>query len=378
MRRLLSIAHSYVVAANRRLAGEMARAGRAQWEVVAAAPALYAGDFGDIALESIPGEGCEVVAIPMRRAPMPHLARYGTALRGLLHQQWDVVHCWEEPYVAAAAQVARWTPGKAKFFFATFQNIRKRYPPPLSLFERSVLRRADGWIAFGRTVHETHARRRRYAALPSRVIPPGVDTALFRPDAARRQRVRERIRWNDADPVVGYVGRFVPHKGVETILDALTGVAAPWRALFVGGGPGQRSLESFAAAHVGRVHVVTGVRHDEVAEWLNAIDVLCVPSRTGKRWREQFGRVLIEAMASGVPVLASDSGEIPYVVGGAGQLLPERDVAAWASAIQRACTDAGWRREVAARGLARARAQFDWSVVAARHLRFFDEVLAKR
>ena len=63
---------------------------------------------------------------------------------------------------------------------------------------------------------------------------------------------------------------------------------------------------------------MTGVAHDDVPEYLNAMDLLCAPSQTTARWREQFGRMLIEAMACGVPVVASRSGEIPYVVGDAG------------------------------------------------------------
>ena len=74
--------------------------------------------------------------------------------------------------------------------------------------------------------------------------------------------------------------------------------------------------------------MLTDVGHDDVPEHLNAMDVMCAPSQTTARWREQFGRMLIEAMACGVPVLASRSGEIPHVVGDAGLLVDERDVAA--------------------------------------------------
>ncbi len=79
-------------------------------------------------------------------------------------------------------------------------------------------------------------------------------------------------------------------------------------------------------AHPGRVRVLTGVAHDDVPEHLNAMDLLCAPSQTTTRWREQFGRMLIEAMACGVPVVASRSGEIPHVVGDAGLVVDEADV----------------------------------------------------
>ena len=65
------------------------------------------------------------------------------------------MHCWEEPFVLAAAQIARAVPDRTAFVVSSFQNLDKRYPWPLSAFERRVLRRANGWIAFGETVHDT-------------------------------------------------------------------------------------------------------------------------------------------------------------------------------------------------------------------------------
>ena len=85
---------------------------------------------------------------------------YERRLRTLLAGPWDVVHIWEEPYVAACAQVASAAPARARVVPATFQNIVKSYPPPLGYFERSVMRRAAGWIAFGETVHEAQAAKR--------------------------------------------------------------------------------------------------------------------------------------------------------------------------------------------------------------------------
>jgi len=86
--------------------------------------------------------------------------------------------------------------------------------------------------------------------------------------------------------------------------------------------------------------------------------------------------MLIEAMASGVPVVASDSGEVPHVVQDAGLLIAEDDVAKWTEAIDRMVGDPAARCGLASRGLARAGAEFAWPIVARRHLDFFDEVLS--
>jgi glycosyltransferase involved in cell wall biosynthesis len=298
---------------------------------------------------------------------------YG-GLRRLMAERWDVVHCWEEPYVAAGAQIARAAPPRARFVFATFQNLAKTYPPPFSWIERSVVDRANGWIAFGHTVHDTLRARTGYTTVPSRIIPPGVDTRAFAPDSGARTRIRAGWGWDDGVPVVGFVGRFVKQKGCALLVEALSRLTVPWRAVFVGGGPEQAALESFAEAHPGRVRIATDVSHDRVPEYLNAMDVLCAPSQTTPRWREQFGRMLIEAMSCGVPVIASRSGEIPYVVQDAGVILPEDDAASWTDALQSVLTSDVRRRTLAARGVARARTEFDWPVVARRHLEFFEEI----
>ena len=115
-----------------------------------------------------------------------------------------------------------------------------------------MLDRANGWIAFGRTTHDAQVERLpRYRSLPSRVIPPGVDTVAFAPSMAMRDAARHTLGWNDDVPVVGYLGRFVPEKGIETLLSALSEVSVPWRALFVGDGPQRERIEQFAATRTG-------------------------------------------------------------------------------------------------------------------------------
>src|SRR5207245_3085384 len=114
-------------------------------------------------------------------------------------------------------------------------------------------------------------------------------------------------------------------------------------------GPLKADIQAWSRQYGDRVRIHPAVSHDEVPAWLNAMDVLCAPSLTTPRWREQFGRMLIEAFACGVPVIASDSGEIPYVVGDAGLIVAERDAAAWTRAIQRLFADSSLRDGLSAR-----------------------------
>ena len=158
-------------------------------------------------------------------------------------------------------------------------------------------------------------------------------------------------------------------------MEALERARPPWRALFVGGGPMADELSAFGAAHPGRVRVLTDIAHGGVPEHLNAMDLICAPSQTTARWREQFGRMLIEAMACGVPVVASRSGEIPHVVGDAGLIVDEADVASWTAAIERLLGDPAARRDLSVRGIARAHDKYAWAVVARAHLEFFEELM---
>lgn len=374
-RRLLTIGHSYVVTGNRRLAHEMGVQGRGRWEVVAIAPEQFRGDLGPLHAQAIDGEALQLRTLPMRLGRSVHLMRYA-GLRAAMAGRWDAIHAWEEPYIAAGAQIADAAPVSAKLVFSTFQNIAKDYPWPLSWFERQSMGRADAWIAFGELVQATLASRPAYAGKPSRVISPGVDASLFCPDASAKSDIRRELGWTDAAMVVGFLGRFEPQKGVALLCSALERLALPWHALFVGGGSLEPFLRAFESRHPSRVRVVTGVAHGEVPRWINAMSLLCAPSQTTPAWKEQFGRMLVEAMACGVPVIGSDSGEIPFVIGDAGVILPEGEVGAWSAAIERLLNDPDARRDYAGRGRSRVSERFTWAVVARAHLGWFEEVLA--
>jgi glycosyltransferase involved in cell wall biosynthesis len=371
-RRLLAIGHSYCVELNRRLPQEIARAGG--WDVTVVAPDRFRGDFEWYTTTAAAGEPCRVVPVPIRFGGRVHTMVYGAPLRALLQEAWDAVHCWEEPYVASALQVARALRPGTPLVFATFQNIHKRYPPPFNWIERAARTRANGIIAFGHTTRDVLDARGWQQ--PARTIPPGVDLQQFAPDDALRRQTRAALGWDDGIPVVGFVGRFVPEKGLRMLADVLSALTRPWRALFIGSGPLAADLRSWSAPYGDRVRIESGVAHDRVPAFLNAMDVLCAPSQTTSTWREQFGRMLIEAFACGVPVVASDSGEIPHVVGDAGVVIGERGERAWVATLDGLLGDAARRCELRTRGRRRAEALYAWPVVARQHLTFLEELAA--
>jgi glycosyltransferase involved in cell wall biosynthesis len=372
-RRLLTVGHSYVIGLNRRIAHEMARAGSG-WDVTCVAPRSYRADLRHEHFVALADEPCRSLSVPAYATRFVHVFSYSSELKSLLRAGWDAVYAWEEPYVLAGFEIARWTPESTIFTFLTLQNIRKSYPPPFRWFERATLERADGWFYCGHSVHRAQRDKHGYAERPSRFGPLGVDVELFRPDPEAGRRARASLGWSESGaPVVGFAGRFVAEKGLGVLMRALDAAREPWRALFLGGGPLEAELRRWGATKGDRVRVAT-IAHDAVPAYFNALDLLCAPSETAPHWAEQFGRVLVEAFACRVPVIGSDSGEIPHVVSDAGLVVPERNVRAWTSAIDELLGDVRRRRELGEQGLARARTDYAWRVVARRYLDFLDEL----
>lgn len=373
--KLLSIGHSYVVTLNRRLVNEIARIGQGKWEVTAVAPSFMYGDLRPMQLEADPKEICRLEAVPVYLSKRIHLMSYGWRLKQILQQGWDLVHCWEEPYILAGGQVAWWTPSETPLVYRTAQSHSKQYPPPFNWLEQYAMSRAAGWICSGQLVAETLKPRPGYS-LPMRLIPLGVDINHFSPAPDAGLKIRRSLGWDEQGaPVIGYLGRLVPDKGLDLLMRVLDRLQTPWRALFVGTGPMEATIQTWANRHPDRVRICTTVKHDDVPQYLNAMDVLCAPSQTMPHWKEQFGRMLVEAFACCVPVIGSDSGEIPYVIQDAGVVVGEKDEQGWVEALSDLLESPCQRAELGAQGLRRAHSVYAWPVIAKQYLEFFTELL---
>lgn len=371
--RLLTVGHSYVVALNRRLPHEIARVAGGRWEVTAVAPRFVRAELRDIALEVRTDESCQLEPVGMYATKHVHVMAFGFRLREILRRGWDMVHIYQEPYIFAGWQAAYWTPDHTPFVFFTAQNLAKEYPPPFSWMEGYCLGRCAGWIGCGETVVDTLVKK-DYGRKPHRRIGFGIDVEVFCPDKERRQYTRQQLGWDESVPVVSFLGRLIPEKGLDLLTSALGQLHSPWRALFIGSGPMQRNLEEWSKKYPGRVHIA-GVTHDEVPAYLNAADILCAPSQTMANWREQFGRMIIEGFASGLAVVGSDSGEIPHVIGDAGIVVGEKDQSAWVRTLERLIEDKSLRTDLSGRGRVRAEEQFAWPIIARQHLEFFEQLV---
>ncbi len=355
--RILTIGHSYCVALNRAIVREVAT--DPDFEVTVASPSFFQGDLRPIVMEpEPPGSPLRLVPLKTRFSGHIHIFSYeGAKLKALLGgDEFDVVHAWEEPYVYAGYQIAKALKNSpARFCFRTAQSYVKHYPPPFSYFERVMLARAQGWIAGASLVYQAMLDR-GFPKDIGRVLNLAVDLNQFQPlPPAIRAEVLGELGLKP--PVIGFVGRLTRAKGLEVLMQAMerVGGSRPWSLLLLGSGDYQDKVQHWAARNgwSDRVKVLLA-KHSEVPRYLGCMDLLVAPSQTMKNWREQFGRMLIEAFASGVPVIGSDSGEIPFVIGDAGRVVAESDVAGWAQAIQRLLESPEERDELKRRGLARA------------------------
>jgi glycosyltransferase involved in cell wall biosynthesis len=374
--RLLVIGHSLVIALNRSTWRELAT--DPSFDVTVAAPQFFQGDLRPVNIEPEP-QGSRLTLVPLDASwtGRIHIFRYRhRQLRQLMRQgEFDVVHAWEEPYVYAGYQIARsLRDSPSRFVFRTAQNLVKNYPPPFGYFEKQTVGRAQAWIAGGNLVFDAMVRR-GYPKDKGKVLTLSVDTAAFRP-LSDDERNHARKEMGLQAPVIGFLGRFSQEKGVDVLMQAIELLPRhqPWSLLLLGSGPYKSKIEDWATARgwSGRVHVKL-VKHEDAPRFVPLMDVLVAPSQTTKHWREQFGRMIVEAFASGVAVIGSDSGEIPFVIGDAGCVVKEDDPAAWANAILELLQNAETRHTLSQRGLQRA-GKYSSSTVAAQFAEFYSRL----
>ncbi|MDA8311248.1 MAG: glycosyltransferase family 4 protein [Actinomycetota bacterium] len=224
---------------------------------------------------------------------------------------------------------------------------------------RRNLRRTSGFVSWN-SEGVTWARRRGLPPPSPAIVLCAELPRLDHFNHPERRRAAGRERWGfDQEFVFGYVGRLVSEKGLDWLLDSWRAANLPdhARLVFVGGGPMEAAIR-FAAAADARIRLIGPVPLGQVPTVMASLDALILPSLTTRDWREQYGRVITEAMASGVPVIASDSGAIPEVVGDAGIIVGERSTAELAAELRRVSLDQALHRSLAAAGVARAQTTF--------------------
>jgi glycosyltransferase involved in cell wall biosynthesis len=323
---------------------------------VVSPPYWRADDGGKQQIEAADERTWRLVVAPMWLNGQFHLHAYPTLGRIVRQAAPDIVHIDEEPYNLATFQAMRIARrAGARTLFVTWQNLYRRYPEPFAWMERYNYRHADYALAANQDAAEV-LRRKGYRG-PAAVFPQfGADVDFFVP------RPREPGR----PPSIGYVGRLKVDKGVDCLIRAFAPLARRAQLEIIGRGPAEPELRSLAESlGIGeRVRFLGTMSSAKLARAMAALDILVLPSRTLPNWAEQFGRVLVEAMACEVAVVGSSSGEIPNVIGDAGLVFPEDDVDALRVCLVRLLDDPAACRELARRGRERVLARYTQERVA--------------
>ncbi len=221
-----------------------------------------------------------------------------------------------------------------------------------------------------------------FPAARSHVIPYGVDTVGFSPDGGRRTLWRGRLGIPAAAPVLLGVGRMAAKKGFGYLAEALPELLAELPALHVvlaGGGDLLAQLAAATAAWRERVHLPGPVAHDALPDLYRAADLFVLPAIHDASGNvDGLPNVILEAMASGLPVVASRISGIPLAVehGATGLLVPEKDPGALRAALLQLLADPASARRMGEAGRRKTEAQLTWDAVADRHRAAYRMALA--
>ena len=323
-------------------------------------------------------EATEDDLFPVRKA-RPHFSRHiqlfvydpRPIVRALRQLKPDVIDLNAEPYSVQCAEVLtlrNWLAPRVPVVLGVCQNIFHRYPPPFNWFERRALHQASAAYGCSETVRELLIAKGFSKIV--RVIPFGVNLDEYTP--------RRPHRADGESLTIAFVGRMLPAKGLSVLAQALAKVRnGNWKLLVIGDG---EEREPFAQKLselnlIDRAQFMGAVKYDQMPQLFQQMDLLVLPTQTTKRVREQFGRVIVEAMASGVPVIGSTCGAIPEVIGDAGLVVPEGDAGALAGAIERLLADENLRQQFARAGRQRVERHYSWEEVAGQMYELFRDVL---
>ena len=273
---------------------------------------------------------------------------------------------------------------RAKNVFFTWWNLPYKNKFPISLLEKYNLSNTHGLISGnqdGVNILRNRGYQNRAIVLPQL----GVDETLFAP--RQQPELAQKLDLDRDKFTIGFVGRFVAEKGILTLIKSLANLQdLSWQLLLLGRGELKTQIEQ-TASEIGikeRLTIVESVPHNEVPRYINLMDTLVLPSETTNKfktltatgWKEQFGHVLIEAMASEVTVIGSDSGEIPNVINDAGLIFPEGDRETLSHCLRQLIEKPHLNRELAAKGYQRAIAKYTNQALAKEQLNFYQELVS--
>jgi L-malate glycosyltransferase len=380
--RLLVVGPTYAIATNRRKLWALAE----NFEVTCATSQLKGGTvFGRPAEDFEEPDLAEPIEL-QRFSAMPSRRRntriiYLGLAKLFRANHFDYILVDNEPWGLIKWQawfLARLFQPKAVFGEFSWENVeRPGFKGVLLSLSYRLSGLADDYVVCGnRACHQVFLK---YGAgkRPTLVAPQsGVDTALYRPaSAAERLELRRARDIPINGLIVGYCGRLVPEKGLLELCEAVHSLRDQYSELhlvLLGDGPCREQL--LAADNDSGIHLFPPQPHFEVPNFLRSLDVFVLPSKPlrndGRVWEEQFGHVLIEAMACRVATIGSDSGAIPEVLGDSRAIFSHSNTAGLIDLLRKLLEDENFRSDLAEHQYRRVHQLFSHQAVARRYADF--------
>lgn len=300
----------------------------------------------------------------------PHRVLYGSFTFSMTRFKPDIIHAEDEPDSLAALQVLlAWKlfSPKAKLILHTWQNVNRKKRPLVQWVTNTSLK-ASTAILCSNIEGVTILGDMGFKGIVDIVPPEGVDIEWFKPPQLRQKNEKFSLL---------YAGRFAEEKGLDTLLKAMKIAQRDVVLALVGDGPLKRTLMELAKS-LGihdKVQFLPPVKQDSMPGLYAAADALVLPSRGTPVWKEQYGRVLLEAMACKVPVIGSDSGAIPEVIGDAGLIFKEDDADSLSLCIQKLIDNPSIHKNFMEQGFNRATSLFSQRKIARRTNEFYHKVI---
>jgi glycosyltransferase involved in cell wall biosynthesis len=365
--RAVIVSHTYIDPATR---GKLRALAGLGCTLTVAVPARWSPTLRGPLLEASWGNdaGVRVVPIPVRGERGEGVDWRVRELHRMLSDfRPDVVHIEAEPWTpAAAAASSRAERLNIPVILFAWESVIRSEPLRVRWRRRRTLARARGLIGGNKLAAALLSRGR--PTVPVAVIPQlGLTPPL------------ETHRPNNPELTLGFVGRLVPEKGLDTLFRACVKLLGRWTLRVIGSGPAQEQLEALAE-RLGIASRITWhgpAPAEQLRELWPSLDCLVVPSRTTPNWVETFHPAMVEAMGHGVTVVASDSGALPELVDTAGLVVPEDDVPALTAALQHLADAPRERARLGREARLRVMTEYVDNAVARRTLEFWERALGK-
>ena len=378
--KVLSISHSCVVSEYQKRMCEVAK--YSDIELTLVVPKHWLQFNRKVNLEKDSDQNYRIISNQpitwcFKRNPLRNVTHIYPGMKGILRRlEPDIIEIWEEPFSAVTAHTTFWAKRiipKSKLIFFSAHNIRKNYPFPFSKFEKHTYKNAD--YAFLMSDEVAHVLRGKGYTKGFRVLPLGIDPDIF----CKKDVFLLKKQLGLRDFVIGFMGKIVEQKGILDLIEAISQINEKIQVLIIGNGDLRGEVEHLVklSGRSKRTIIIDAVPHSQVPDHLNCMDLLVFPSITLRHLKEQFGRVVIEAMACEVPVIGSDSGEIPRTIGKAGLVFKEKDVADLKKKIETLVNNRNFRGMLAKNGRKRVFENFTWKAIAEKQYQVYRELMSQ-